>query len=217
MSNLPNVLVTDFDGTVTRNDFYKLVVERFLSPSDLGPWEEYRAGRLTHFQAIQSIFHRIREPESRVLELVRDMQPDPRFPESVAALKNTGWDVVVASAGCAWYVSRILKEIEVDITVYANPGEYSPGGPLNMFAPNDSPFYCPETGIGKAKIVRFYRDAGKTVAYAGDGFADESAARLVPDSFRFAKSDLAEVLDQRGVAYHPFSHWSEIADALLNR
>ena len=46
------VLVTDFDGTMTRRDFFQLVVERLLPPGTPDYWGEYLAGRITHFEAL---------------------------------------------------------------------------------------------------------------------------------------------------------------------
>ena len=36
--DLGRVLVSDFDGTMTRNDFYKLAVERLLPPDTPDHW-----------------------------------------------------------------------------------------------------------------------------------------------------------------------------------
>lgn len=215
-----SVLVTDFDGTITLHDFYLLAVERFLTPADLAPWQDYRAGRISHFEAIRRIFARIRAPEAQALQTVRDMRPDPRLAASVAALHAAGWRVVIASAGCEWYVRLILEGAGLnrereDIEVHANPGHYAEGGPLVMEESVNSPFYSPETGVDKAGIVRFHLERGSRVAYAGDGYTDAEAALLVPDSLRFARADLAETLEARGAPFRPFTVWSEVADALL--
>jgi 2-hydroxy-3-keto-5-methylthiopentenyl-1-phosphate phosphatase len=55
------------------------------------------------------------------------------------------------------------------------------------------------------------------VAFAGDGFPDAESARLVPGPLRFARADLATVLDQERLQYRPFGSWSDIARLLLER
>jgi 2-hydroxy-3-keto-5-methylthiopentenyl-1-phosphate phosphatase len=57
-------------------------------------------------------------------------------------------------------------------------------------------------------------DAGRKVAFAGDGFTDAEAARRVPVHLRFARADLAEALQQEGLPYRPFERWAEVARAL---
>src|SRR5262245_21481054 len=42
------LLVTDFDGTLTRRDFFQLVVEAFAPEHLEVYWRGYRDGRLTH-------------------------------------------------------------------------------------------------------------------------------------------------------------------------
>lgn len=215
---MPGILVSDFDGTMTANDFYKLAVERLLTPEDLAPWGEYRAGRLTHFQALRLIFGRIRAGEAALLELVRDMAPDPLLAESVARLKAAGWRVAVASAGCAWYIRRILDGLGLsdELEVHANPGAPAPDGSLRMDMPEGSPFLCAETGVDKAGVVRHHQRAGAVVAFAGDGFADLDAALAVAPPLRFARADLAQALTERGEGFRPFSRWHEVAEALLS-
>jgi 2,3-diketo-5-methylthio-1-phosphopentane phosphatase len=212
------VLVSDFDGTITARDFYQLAVERLLTPADMQPWADYRAGRITHFTAMQRIFACIRAPEERVLAAVRDMRPDPLLAAAVADLRSGGWHVVVASAGCEWYISRILAAAGVELEVHANLCRYcEEDGSLRMEEPVDSPFHCPETGIDKAAIVRFHQRRGAVVAYAGDGFTDAPAALLVRPEYRFARADLAAVLDKQRQPWRPFCVWSDVAGALLER
>lgn len=214
---MPGILVSDFDGTMTANDFYKLAVARLLKPEDLAPWTEYRAGRLTHFQALRLIFGRIRASEAALLELVRDMDPDPLLADSVARLKAAGWRVAVASAGCAWYIRRILDGLGLGgaVEVHANPGAPAPDGSLRMDMPEGSPFLCEETGVDKEGVVKHHQRQGSVVAFAGDGFADLPAALAVAPALRFARADLAQALAERGEDFRPFDRWSEVAEALL--
>jgi Haloacid Dehalogenase superfamily, subfamily IB, phosphoserine phosphatase-like len=208
-----SVLVTDFDGTITANDFYRLAVERLLPPEALGPWQEYRNGTITHLEALRRIFCQIQAPECTILEVVDAMAPSPGLARAVESLRANGWHIVVASAGCRWYIDHILAAEGVDLEVHANPGCYRDGA-LYMEAPEDSPFFCAETGVDKLAIVRFYQERGARVAYAGDGFTDVPAALAVPPALRFARADLADSLDKRGEGYRPFSAWFEVAEAL---
>lgn len=215
MHNRKAVLVTDFDGTITAVDFYKLAVERLLSPADLAPWDAYRAGSITHFEAVRDIFLRIRAPESSVLALLEDMRPDPDLARSVAALRKAGWEVVVASAGCRWYVEKILARLGVELEVHCNPGTYHDGGPLDMTLPLDDPFCSEAFGIDKPGIVRHYLQAGLPVVYAGDGPPDVAPSLLLPAARRFARADLAQALTETGEGFRPFGVWSDIARTLL--
>jgi 2,3-diketo-5-methylthio-1-phosphopentane phosphatase len=216
MSNTVNkVLVSDFDGTLTRRDFYALAVAHLLPDDVPNYWADYRAGRITHFETLRNYFAAIRRDEVEVLQWVDRMELDPRLADSLQQLQQAGWQVVVASAGCRWYIDRLLAQAGVSLPVHANLGEFVPGRGLRMRPPEGSPFYSATHGIDKAAVVRHYVDLGCTVAFAGDGFPDEPAARLVPDELRFARGDLAHVLKQHDVPFWPFEVWSEVARQIV--
>jgi 2,3-diketo-5-methylthio-1-phosphopentane phosphatase len=211
------VLVSDFDGTMTRHDFYKLAIEKLL-PSDAPDyWARYRAGEITHFEGLRRYFADIRRSEDDVLNVVRQMELDPDLRDAVERLKQAGWQVVVTSAGCEWYIQKLLSTAKVDVIVHANPGRIEPGCGLVMELPQDSPYLSETIGIDKAAVVREYVDSGRMTAFAGDGFPDADAARLVPGNLRFARGDLADVLQHQGLEFHPFDRWSEIARTLLEQ
>jgi 2,3-diketo-5-methylthio-1-phosphopentane phosphatase len=214
---LPGLFVTDFDGTVTQNDFFRLVVEQ-LSPGEMDHyWQGYLNDRFSHFEALQGIFGSIRVSEDRLLALVEQVQAEPNMAEWVERLQAAGWEVVVASAGCAWYIERTLDRLGVQVEVHANPGTFHPGHGLQMHRPTDSPFYSPTHGIDKAAIVRAGLARGQVVAFAGDGFPDLPAARLVPSTHRFARHDLRVAMQRERLAFVPFERWSEVAGALCER
>jgi 2,3-diketo-5-methylthio-1-phosphopentane phosphatase len=213
-----SLLVTDFDGTMTRRDFYRLVA-RYLLPPDLPDyWRQYRAGELTHFEALQAIFASIRADRATVLAVVDQMELDPDLPAALNRLKHAGWDVVVTSAGCDWYIQILLAKAGVDLPVWSNPGHFEEGRGLLMQLPINSPFFSPSLGVDKAGIVREATKSGRRVAFAGDGFPDIDAARLVPAELRFARADLATALSLVGLTFHPFDdRWAEIAAILADR
>src|SRR5262245_52569954 len=102
-------LVTDFDGTLTRHDFFDLALQRLVPPGTPDYWGEYLQGRLNHFETLRAIFASIRADEAEVLRLVEALEPDPDLAGAVALLERAGWGVAVASAGCAWYIHRVLE------------------------------------------------------------------------------------------------------------
>ena len=210
------VLVTDFDGTLTRRDFYRLVVERLLPADTPDYWAEYQAGRLTHFEALNAFFAASRPDAASLVAITGDMGLGPGLRSDVEALARRGWDVVVASAGCSWYIDRLLAEAGVRLTVHANPGAVE-SGRLVMRLPTKSPFFSGETGVEKVAIVRHALETAEDVAFAGDGPPDLEPALLVSAENRFATGHLADELDRRGEPFYRFSEWSEVAATLTGR
>ena len=211
-----HLLVTDFDGTITRRDFFWLVVEAFAPAHLEEHWRAYEEKRITHFEALAGIFDKLQVSEDAMNALLDRAEPDPEMKTWLDHLDRGGWDVVVVSAGCSWYIERILARVGVTLPVFANPGTFTPGGGVHMRLPTDSPYFSRELGIDKAAVVREAQESGRIVAFAGDGFPDADAARLVPAELRFARADLAKALRAEGLAFRAFERWGEVAASLVH-
>jgi 2,3-diketo-5-methylthio-1-phosphopentane phosphatase len=200
----PGVLISDFDGTITETDFYALID---APPDYLAQW---RAGRLTHFEAMAAYFAHAPDDDSTLNRLLVETQPDPQLGPSVQRLCENGWDLVVVSAGSNWYIDRILSSAGVQVPVHSNPGRIVPGRGLQIELPRNSPHFSRETGIDKAAVVRQALGRYHRVAYAGDGVVDYPASLLVTPEYRFARRGLAQKLADHGERFHHFQRWSDI-------
>lgn len=210
-----SILVSDFDGTMTRFDFYELVLRELPSSAERDFWQDYMAGELTLFETLSAIFGAVRASGPELEALLTRMELDPLLHRSVERLRHGGWEVIVASAGCEWYINRLLGRAGVDLQVHANPGEFLPGRGLKMTLPEKSPFVHRERGIDKPAVVRHALGQWDRVAFAGDGPPDLEAALLVSPQCRFARGRLAQLLEERSEAFHSFRTWSDIVDVLL--
>jgi len=211
-----NVLITDFDGTLTDRDFYSLVVERLLPPDGPDHFAAFRAGEVTHFEALRRIFAALADhEEAQVVEVVDAMGLQPGLAALVARLRAAGWDVAIVSAGCDWYIRHLLGAAGVDVEVYANPGRFVAGHGLVMQRPTEARFRSEAVGVDKAAVVRAALARRDRVAFAGDGLPDLPAARLVADHQRFARGDLAEAAAAEGLPTRPFGGWADVVEAVL--
>jgi 2,3-diketo-5-methylthio-1-phosphopentane phosphatase len=209
------IFVSDYDGTITDKDFYRLLAERYAPGGTPDYFSHYREGRITHFEAMAAYFAFAPTEEQQLEELLTASQADPELGASGALLRRAGWELWVASAGSSWYVERVLSRAGVAATVFSNPGrlEHGRGLVLEKLDPA-SPYHSPSVGVDKSSVVRHALDRAETVAYAGDGSTDVQPALLVPPDLRFARGYLAEALRERGESFRPFSRWSEIARTL---
>jgi 2,3-diketo-5-methylthio-1-phosphopentane phosphatase len=207
------VLVSDFDGTIARDDFYQVFLRRVAPPGADRVWADYLAGRISHFDTLRTIFGAVAPGEPALLRLLDEMDLDPNLAAGVERLRAAGWELVVVSAGCRWYIDRLLDGVAVER--HANPGRVTDGR-LVMEWPADDPYQSQNTGIDKAAVVRAKASGGAVVAFAGDGHPDREAALLVPPELRFARGVLANDLRRLGAGFRPFDRWSEIVDALVS-
>ena len=209
------ILISDFDGTMTKYDFFDLARRDLPSAAGHDFWQDYVDGRITHFEALAGIFAAIRTDVPTLENLIDRMELDPALPAAIARLRAAGWTVIVASAGCDWYIRRLLAKAGVELEVHANPGTFAPETGLQLSLPTASPYFKRETGIDKSAIVRHALAQDPRAAFAGDGRPDLAPASLVSPSRRFARGWLAHHLKKNKEPFHPFERWSNIADQLL--
>jgi len=207
------ILVSDFDGTMTERDFFWVALSR-LPPGSAAPWERYERGQETHFDALAEIFSGLRVDELEFDAMLAEMRVEGGLAGELDRLKRGGWSLTVASAGCSFYIERILLRAGVTAVIHANPGDFIPGKGLFMKPPLQSPFFTAETGIDKGAVVRHYLDQGLDTAFAGDGRPDLAPALLLPPDRRFARGWLAEELGRRCEPFVRFERWRDIAGHL---
>jgi 2,3-diketo-5-methylthio-1-phosphopentane phosphatase len=210
-----NALVSDFDGTITRNDFYTLIARKHMPRHAADYFELYRAGRLSHFDAMAAYFSHMPADEDSTNALLRDTEPDPSLAASAKRLADSSWELIVVSAGSSWYIDQILNAAGVRAIVHSNPGRVVPGQGLVLEKPAGSPFFSEEVGVDKAAVVRDAQARYERVAFAGDGPPDVVPALLVNPELRFARGYLAQQLREQGEAFRVFERWSEVVEALI--
>ena len=210
-----HILVSDFDGTMTKYDFFDLARHDLPSAADHDFWQDFVDGKITHLEALAGIFASIRADLATIEDLVDRMELDPSLQDSIHRLRDAGWEIIVASAGCDWYIRRLLAKAGVQLEVHANPGIFTPETGLVLSLPVHSPYFKRETGIDKSAIVQNALASDPGAVFAGDGRPDLAPSSLVAPANRFATGWLAHHLMKNGEEFRPFETWSQIADALL--
>lgn len=207
------ILVTDFDGTITTGDFFELVRRRWPQVPD--PWDQALAGTIPMREALRRIFAGVRGTQNELLALCEQSSVGHEFGIAFRQLQQAGWRIIVASAGCDFYIHHTLSRVGVQAEVVAHRGDFIPGQGLVMQPMDDSPFAHPRFGLNKAEVVRHVQTTGLPVAFAGDGTPDLDPLLLVPARYRFATGWAAEELIRRGADFQRFSRWPELAHLLL--
>lgn len=215
MTPAHRILVSDFDGTMTRFDFFDLAGMRLPNIATRDFWQDYVDGRLSHFEALASIFASIRADRKAVEDVLEAMELDPTLPQAVRALETAGWKIIVASAGCSWYIERLLGKAGLSLEIHANPGTFAPESGLLLSRSVSSPWYDPQIGISKTAIMRHAQQTDPQAVFAGDGRPDVEPARLTLSCF--ARGWLAEHLESAKLPYEPLTTWADLADRLLQR
>lgn len=204
--------VTDFDGTISDDDFFTYIARRYFDDKALTPWREYLGGTKTHFEALREMFSKLRVPETELKSFISEIYTDKEFVRTVALCFDKNIPVFICSAGCDYYINILIGEIikNYRITLVTNNGKYDGKQGLLISKPaKTSPYYDEAVGISKASIVRKLQSEGFKVIYAGDGPPDIEAARLA--DYVFAKKILLEKCREEGIKTLPFRSFADIS------
>lgn len=204
--------ITDFDGTISEDDFFNYIAQRYFDDKALAPWREYLSGTKTHFEALREMFSKLRVPEKELKSFICEIKTDKKFARTVELCSQKNIPVFICSAGCNYYIDVLIGEIikKFHISLITNIGKYDETQGLLMSKPEKtSPYYDEKVGISKASIVRKLQAEGFKVIYAGDGPPDIEAAQIA--DYVFAKKILLKKCREDGIKTLPFHGFQGIS------
>ena len=205
------VLISDFDGTISKEDFFNMVIEKLLKKEDIKPWDDYVAGQITHFEALSRIFSKVRIPQNELDAFIDSIQIDEKFQEMLKLCGKLAIPVYICSAGMDYYilkrVSGLIKKYK--ITLIANHARYFPETGFHLVPlPENSPYYCKEVGVDKEALVKTFKEQGYFTIFAGDGRPDIKAAKAADAVF--AKAALLELCKKGNIKTLNFENFGDI-------
>jgi len=205
--------ISDFDGTISKEDFFNMVVGKLLKPQDLSPWRDYLDKKITHFEALARIFAKVRISQKEMDAFTQSIEIDPFFEETLKLCKKLQIPVYICSAGMDYYIvkriPRYLKDYK--ITLIANRGVYGEKTGFRLSPPcPDYQFYKANTGISKEALVSYLKSLGFFTIFAGDGRPDAKAAKEADAVF--AKGVLYEICSAENIKTLKFDDFKDIID-----
>lgn len=211
------VFISDFDGTISKKDFFRYVVEKIISKENMKPWYDYKDGKISHVEALNKIFQTIRIPQDKFDKFIDTIEVEEYFVPTVELCNTLKVPFCIVSAGADYYILRILNNLNVDnkVTLLANPSKYSPESGLKLFpVEKNNEFYDWNLGISKKYLVQKWKKQGFSVVFAGDGMPDIDAASVA--DVVFAKDYLSELCKERDISYKGFESYKDIYNFILN-
>lgn len=214
------VLISDFDRTISKKDFFHMVISELLQDKEntLKPWEDYLAGKIKHIDALSGIFSQIHLPQEELDKFISTIEIDKYFYDTAKFCFDKNIPFYICSAGTNYYIKkRIPAELKkYNIVLISNDAEYCPETGMKLIAPSeDSYYYNENTGISKQAIVKKLKDDGFVTIYAGDGKPDLKAAKLA--DIIFAKDLLLELCKKENIKTEKFENFNNILNFLKGK
>jgi len=204
--------ISDFDGTLTEKDFYKILSESYLKEEFLPLFKAWKNGEMKDREYLSYVFNNIKRSEEEINEDILNIPFDPFAKKFIEKVKDAGGDFIVISAGTSYYIDKIFQKHKIEgVDVYSNKGIFKDNG-IYFDLDENSEFYSDRYGIDKLIVVEKLKANYKKIFYAGDSGPDLSPA-LVCDLV-FAKGELVELLKKEKKEFIEFENFSEVWDKL---
>jgi 2,3-diketo-5-methylthio-1-phosphopentane phosphatase len=207
------VLISDFDGTISKKDFFYMVIDTLLKDKTdaLAPWRDYLNGKIKHIDALTGIFSQIHLTQQELDEFIFTIEVDSFFYDTAKYCMDKNIPFYICSAGTNYYIKKRISDTlqKYNITLISNDATYSQQDGMKLVAPPEtSPYYNANTGISKQAIVQKLKDEGFFTIYAGDGKPDFKSAQIA--DVVFAKDMLLELCRQKSIETKPFKNFNDI-------
>jgi 2,3-diketo-5-methylthio-1-phosphopentane phosphatase len=207
------VLISDFDGTISKKDFFYMVIDNLLKDKKdaLTPWQDYLSGKIKHIDALTGIFSQIHLTQQQLDNFISDIEIDSYFYDTAKYCMEKGIPFYICSAGTNYYIKKRISDTlsKYNITLISNDATYSQQDGMKLVAPEkDYPYYNSNTGISKQAIVQKLKDDGFFTVYAGDGKPDFKSAQIA--DVVFAKDMLLELCEKENIKTKPFKNFNDI-------
>lgn len=208
------IFVSDFDGTLTEKDFYKIIMDKYLKEKCRNLYRDWRNKKIRDIDYLGYVFENIGRNEKEILEDIMEISIDPYAKEFINNVKSSGGDFAVVSAGTSYYIERLFESKEIkNVTIYSNKSIFKDNG-LHFQLDETSEFYSSIYGIDKEKVVKKLKEKYNFIFYAGDSEPDLKAA-LISDVV-FARGSLSELLRENDKKFIEFKNFQDIWNKVEN-
>jgi 2-hydroxy-3-keto-5-methylthiopentenyl-1-phosphate phosphatase len=220
MRGLPSTMklavLSDFDGTVTLNDTFAHVAEKFAE----GDWRAvddlYVKGEITLEECLERQGAMVKASQPQILdELDQVTKFRPGFDNLIEYCKTNQYPLVLVSAGLDFVIRHFLmgQKWEDKLELCAAKASCTPTG-----IKFDFPKLKDNRSISfKDDTVRCYKTKAETVAYIGDGRWDLHALRNADLRFAIRNSTLARLCREEDIQTTTVADFTEMVASLQRK
>ena len=193
-------LVLDWDGTVTVRDSLVAAIHAMGDPGVYEGGIQTKFGSYGEALAAEVATLRVTEAEAAAWA-VEHVEVRPGFHELVER-----YAPIIVSSGLSQLILPVLEREGIEVEVRSNHAEVSPDGWRVVFRDEGVCQVCGD------KCKRRSLPDAHPLVFVGDGWSDRCAS-LAADRV-FARTGLAEYLDEQGVPYSSYETLNDVAVAL---
>lgn len=229
---MKNIILCDFDGTITRQDTLVSILDKFAGPKwraiEKRILKEGFGNRLGLKQEF-ALCDPKKATKEQIARLLNDkIDIDPYFEPFLEFCGREGYEFVIVSGGFSLCIDAILKKYNLgSIPYYSNKLLFprinhtinnSCGTPQNEASAGkknkleiENPYSnddCKLCGNCKTMHLRRYRALGYYIIYIGDSTTDRCPVKYA--DIAFTKSHLTDYCAKENIPHLPYDNFSDI-------
>ncbi|QOY35578.1 MtnX-like HAD-IB family phosphatase [Anaerobacillus isosaccharinicus] len=206
--------VSDFDGTISKEDFYWLVINKYF-PEGQGLFDKWKRAELLDIDFLSQVFASIHQDEEQIIADILSISIDEHVPSFIKKVQENNGDFYVLSAGTDYYIHHILKQYGIEnVKVFSNEGYFRE---KNVFMNIDETHrhYSKRYGIDKTKVILELKEQYEHIYFSGDSEPDSHPAAYA--DITFAKDALQDILREKNIPFVAVDTFKEIETYLIEK
>jgi 2-hydroxy-3-keto-5-methylthiopentenyl-1-phosphate phosphatase len=204
--------VSDFDGTISKKDFYWLVIDKYF-PEGRELYPKWKSGEWRDIDFLAKVFASIYQKEEQIAEDILSIPIDEDVPDFVRRVQQAGGDFYILSAGTDYYIRPIVENRSLEkITIFSNKGMFRDQNIHLEIDPNHWS-YSERYGIDKAAVIQRLKEEYEVIYFAGDSEPDSHPAVFADRTY--AKEGLPDILEEKGLPFVRFDRFKDIEADLV--
>lgn len=209
------IVVSDFDGTITKKDTLSKFLEDYADPRWLDIENDWRDGKFGSQECLTRQFALVPNLNPQIIdEFLDTVEIDKGFIPFANKAKENNVPVVILSDGLDYFINKILDKHNLDyINVITNHAYFNEYGKFIIEFPNDSSKCTNDAGTCKCKVVNNLKKLYETLYYVGDGASDFCVSKH-PDVL-FAKSGLAQYCKNNAIKFIEYKTYNQLIDEVF--
>ncbi|MCP3741015.1 MtnX-like HAD-IB family phosphatase [Rossellomorea sp. BNER] len=206
--------VSDFDGTISKKDFYWIVIEKYFQGGQ-HLFRQWKAGEIRDIDFLTTVFKSINQNEEQIISDILQIPIDEYVPSFIRNVQKNGGDFFILSAGTDYYIHHVLNKFDVEnVHVFSNQGFYHKNN-IHLNIDEQHIHYSERYGIDKTKIIMQLQEEYEIVHFIGDSEPDSHPAEF--SDLTFAKDSLQDLLREKGITFIPVNDFKEVEKYLIDK
>jgi 2,3-diketo-5-methylthio-1-phosphopentane phosphatase len=212
--DIPFKVICDFDGTISKNDTFDQLLERYADPQWQNIEADWLNGKIGTGECMSKQMALVNVEKAELDDFLSRIQIDINFIRFVKFCRNLNIEISIASDGVDYLIKSILKNYKLDFLKFSsNKLVFKDNNKYQLEFKKKSDLCDSGSMVCKCSIAQAEK-GNKKIIYVGDGYSDLCVSNHV--DLVIAKSTLLAHCVKNQLPHYPFYDFSDVQSIIKN-